>query len=87
MSILISPHVTSQVQVRGEWSFPVPWTRADEVRTRLRRRGLPATVCLDPLAHEARLEPWPGVAVQHFITALRECLERDTLGRKGAAYS
>lgn len=82
MSIVMTPPVTSRVQSRGEWSFPVPWSRAEEVRSRLRRCGLPATVCLDPLAREARLEPWPGVAVQPFVTALRECLERDTFGRR-----
>ena len=82
MSAPISPPVTSHVQHRGQWSFPIPWTRADAVRMQLRQRGLPATVCLDPQTREARLEPWPGVAVQPFVAALRECLERDPLGRR-----
>lgn len=81
MSAIIPPPVTSHVQYRSQWSFPVPWARANEVRARLARVGLPATLCLHPRTREARLEPWPGVAVQLFMTALRDCLERDRLGR------
>jgi hypothetical protein len=46
----------------GRWYVSVPWEQADNLRSRLKRRGCPSTVCLDPLARQARLELWPGVS-------------------------
>ena len=84
MSAIVPPPVSSHVQYRSQWSFPVPWTRAAEVRRRLLRRGLPATVCLHPRTQEARIEPWPGIEVQPFVKALYECLQQEPLGRRVA---
>src|SRR4051812_926067 len=45
----------------GRWSVPVPWKGAEELRVKLRRRGLGVTLCLKPEYKEAWLEPWAGV--------------------------
>ena len=54
----------------GRWSVPIPWRRARDLQFRLRERGCPATVCLDPALRAARLEPWPGVDPSHFMAEL-----------------
>lgn len=82
MSMLVPPPLSPHAAYRSRWSFPVPWHRADEVRSRLCRRGYPATVCLDPSSRDARLEPWPGVSVHVFAAALNECLSTNSLGRR-----
>ena len=55
----VGSRVTSEC---GRWYVSVPWEQADNLRSRLTRRGCPSTVCLDPLARRARLELWPGVS-------------------------
>jgi hypothetical protein len=55
---------------RGPWSVTVPWDKADNLRSRLARRGLLTTVCLDPEARIARLEPWPGTDPDRVLAEL-----------------
>jgi hypothetical protein len=64
------PTAAQLVSERGRWLVPVPWQAADQLRAALCRRGYPSTVCLDPEAHEARLELWPGVSPAEFLAAL-----------------
>ena len=61
------PQVTSE---RGRWYVPVAWDAADNVQAFLKRKGLRATVCLDPEARRARLELWPGVCPDAVLAAL-----------------
>lgn len=77
MSVLVPPQLPAPVAYRSRWAFPVPWERADDLRSRLRKRGYPATVCLDPEDRSARLEPWPGVSAHLFAAALGECLAQN----------
>jgi hypothetical protein len=56
---------------RGRWYVTVPWGAAENVRAYLERQGLCSTVCLDPEAHQARLELWPGVSPDAVRAALR----------------
>jgi hypothetical protein len=84
MSVLVPPSLPAHVAYRNRWAFPVPWDRADDLRSRMKKRGYPATVCLDPSSREAKLEPWPGVSVHVFAAALNECLRTDTFGRRVA---
>ena len=55
---------------RGRWYVSVPWDQADNLRNRLKRRGCPSTLCLDPLARQARLELWPGVSPDQVLSEL-----------------
>ncbi len=52
-----TPGVT---MIRGRLCVAVPWDRAEEWQTRLRREGIPTTLQLDPLWRESLLEVWPG---------------------------
>jgi hypothetical protein len=61
------PQVNSD---RGRWYVTVPWDRAENLRSRLARRGLPATLCLDPEGRVARLELWPGVSPDRVVAEL-----------------
>ena len=54
----------------ARWGVTVPWDQADNLRCRLVRRGLPTTVCLDPEARVARLEPWPGIDPNRVLAEL-----------------
>jgi hypothetical protein len=54
----------------GQWCVTVPWDQADNLRSRLVRRGLPTTVCLDPENRVARLEPWPGIEPERILAEL-----------------
>jgi hypothetical protein len=61
----------------GKCSIPVPWHHADILHQRLRQRGCPATLYLDPGPREARLEFWPTVdpnRVRQTLEALRVVL-------------
>jgi len=54
----------------GLRSIPVPWGRADDLHYRLRKGGLPTTLCLDFENRVARIEPWPGVSAEAVLVAL-----------------
>ncbi len=54
----------------GRWYVSVPWEQADNLRNKLKRRGCPSTLCLDPLARRARLELWPGVSPDQALAEL-----------------
>jgi hypothetical protein len=54
---------------------PVPWRKADEVQSRLRRHGIRSTLHLDPARREARLEVWPGQDAA-LVQAVLEALQR-----------
>lgn len=60
----------SCVSSLGLWSVSIPWRRASDLQTRLRKRGCPATVCLDPEGRSAWLEPWPEVDPSLFMAEL-----------------
>jgi hypothetical protein len=63
MGIALSTQTSSRVTSEcGRWYVSVAWEQADNLRSRLKRKGCPSTVCLDPLARRARLELWPGVS-------------------------
>jgi hypothetical protein len=62
------PPVTSE---SGRWYVSVPWEQADNLRSRLMRRGCPSTLCLDPLARRARLELWPGVSPDQVLAEMQ----------------
>jgi hypothetical protein len=62
------PQITSEC---GRWYVSVPWDRADSLRSRLMRRGCPSTLCMDPLARQARLELWPGVTPDQVLAELQ----------------
>jgi hypothetical protein len=42
--------------VRKRLFLPVPWKRADLLRLRLQRQGIPAIACYEPADHTAGLE-------------------------------
>jgi hypothetical protein len=42
--------------LRNHLFVPVPWDRADSLRTRLSERGIPAIACYDPAQRLAGLE-------------------------------
>src|SRR5688572_14439899 len=63
----VAPQLVSD---RGRWLVPVPWAQGDQLRLALCRLGHGCTLCLDPEAHEARLELWPGVSPAEFLAAL-----------------
>ncbi len=62
----------SAVSERGRWYVAVPWEQADDIHYKLSRRGCPSTLCIDPYAHEAKLELWPGVTPDHVLGMLAE---------------
>jgi hypothetical protein len=43
-------------KIRNHLWVTVPWQRADELRSRLHERGIPATACLEPAERLARLQ-------------------------------
>jgi hypothetical protein len=55
----------------GRWSVAIPWNRADDIQTRLRKRGCPTTVCLNPEDRMAWLEPWPEVDPSQLLAELK----------------
>ncbi len=61
---------TPVISARGRWYIPVPWEQADDLHFQLRRRGCPATLCLDPDSRSARLELWPGVTPERALGEL-----------------
>ncbi|MCZ2341061.1 MAG: hypothetical protein LC104_04600 [Bacteroidales bacterium] len=65
-SVSTSPCMSSL----GRWSVSIPWNRARDLQTRLRKRGCPSTVCLDYEDKIARLEPWPEVDPSQFMAEL-----------------
>jgi len=66
-------HETPQVTaVRNRLYVRVPWNRAEEWQTRLRRAGIPTTLQLDPFSRESHLEVWPGPDENRVRAALEE---------------
>jgi hypothetical protein len=63
MGITSCTHAGTRVSSEcGRWYVSVSWDQAENLQSRLKRRGCPSTVCLDPHARSARLELWPGVS-------------------------
>jgi hypothetical protein len=64
-----TPGITT---VRGRLRVQVPWDRAEEWQTRLRRQGIPTTLQLDPVWRESHLEAWPGADAGRLQAALQQ---------------
>jgi hypothetical protein len=56
--------------VRGHVCVTVPWGRAEQLQTRLRKRGIRSTLHLDPQTRAACLEVWPGADEDEVQAAL-----------------
>jgi hypothetical protein len=57
---------------RNRLCVQVPWNRAEEVQTRLRRQGIGSTLHLNPAERVASLELWPGVDAEKAQAALEK---------------
>lgn len=64
------PDAPAVIEEAGRRYVPVPWDEADAIRATLWKRGCQTTVCLNPDAHEARLELWPGTAPEAVLAVL-----------------
>ncbi len=65
-------HPLHGITVGDGYAIPVPWEKADEWQARLRDRGIPATVVMEPLEKEAHLELSPGVDVRQVRSLIDE---------------
>jgi hypothetical protein len=54
------PHLQG-IKDEAGYIIPVAWKKADALQARLQARGIPATVIMEPLEKEARLEVPPTV--------------------------
>ena len=70
MTTVSADHIGEVIREQGRCYIPVPWSRADELRSRLRRLGYASTLCLDPRNRQARIELAADADVDAALEAL-----------------